>query len=1184
MKKQLKTNLIPLFLFFLVNELNISASNFPIKRPSNSIDVAKVLIDNEYNTIGNIDSKSSIINSNNIHSSIFFNANTSTIPAASFANSLNSCNGVHTQGEILNKGNISTFLTLKGRDSDKKISENSDANASISANGIFAIGKVSNSGDISTFLLAEGGDALYHAKAVASMTANGIYSKENVINTGDISTILNFNGGNASIGSGSDSFESGNGIFTIEDTKNSGYISTNLFLDGRNSNADASMSGNGIRAIGEVSNKGNIVTNLVLNGGKTNTTSHASANSSSSSNGIHTFRNVSNSGNILTNLFLNAGSSSLDAYAFSSVSGNGIYTHGDVSNSGDISTNLILKGGNSNIPTSTFTNALFSGNGIYTHGNVYNSGNISTNLDLDGGSSHSSITNSGNGVYSLERVTNIGVLSSYLFYNTKNYIKNIFSGNGVAGSEYVSNLGVIKGVQNAITPNINNSTINNYGILAGKNIIGGYNPGNFSDYGTTVTIKEDLKKNIIIDSITSSKNVNYSVKMRGEPLVILNSQIYTVVTPDNKKSKDSFIPTNNISRNYKNSIINGAGYSTGVLTLKNNSNLLLDNSIVNAYKTAITLNNNSSLAAKDSIFNGGGIKGNDPIIISEGDNTSISMKDNSIINGNILIKGKNSSVIVENLVVLNGDIISSFNNVGNKIQLGDSSNKNTLNISKSIKNFDQIKIVGNVNLLHNSEVNKGNIDISNGKLNVMLDTNKRDSNGKIIGHALYNHDGKITIIHPVTPSLVSSTTDTLDSNSNLIFSSNSLNVKEVIAMNKTDLSSISNRDIGTNSLLHTANKRADGDIEIDINNWKDIVNTNKPSSLNSNNLENIYNNILNSRQLNLFSPTTNLSDARTDSFSQLASLMDQIDNNNPYSYGGLMSKYSLNTFREGIYYSSHIMPQPKDYISSQQVLYSYNKYHSDNYSSSSNTSGLLGTVEYGLPLDSSIGFAIGGVRQKLNMDYSSNLKSDVMYLGIFYKNNMDNIKFISGLGYQYSVYESERNISNKYQSFNNNGEFNTNSFNFYEQVKYNLIDNKKLKIEPKIKLSYTYVKQESITEDNSPLAIDVKQSDYNYFDSEIGVDFTKEILITNGLIRLTSNISYINSQGDSSKKLQGKMKNSENNFDIQCQSYGEHNGKLGFGIDIEKDSGMLYFLGTDISFSSENQKNINLRLGLGYSF
>ena len=64
--------------------------------------------------------------------------------------------------------------------------------------------------------------------------------------------------------------------------------------------------------------------------------------------------------------------------------------------------------------------------------------------------------------------------------------------------------------------------------------------------------------------------------------------------------------------------------------------------------------------------------------------------------------------------------------------------------SKNIDNFDKVDIIGKVNLLSGSSINRGDINLNNGKLNIMLDTQKKDSKGKLIGHALYNHIGKIT--------------------------------------------------------------------------------------------------------------------------------------------------------------------------------------------------------------------------------------------------------------------------------------------------------------------------------------------------------------------------------------------------------------------------------------------------------
>lgn len=1187
-------NLTSLFLFFLVSELTLFANDIVIKKSFATSSIKKNLINTEYNGIENSNLDTSISNSKNININILFTGNTDINPPASFINSVNSgngiyayekysVNGVYAHGNIINDGNISTMLSLKSGDKNTPFPINADVNSSISANGIFSTGNISNKGNISTILALDSGDAVSSAHATSFLSANAIYSSSAVVNDGDISTNLIFNGNKSSIESDANSLDSGNGIYALKAVKNTGNISTNLALNAGNTNAEAMSSGNGIYSNEEVSNDGNISTNLFLNAGNTTISTRANAIASSSSNGIYAVKEVSNSGNISTNLLLNAGTSSGDAHAFISKSGNGIFTLKNISNSGNISAISILKGGKSNIPTSSFTNALSSNNGVYTYGDFYNNGNVSSILDLGSGSSHSTAICSGNGAYVLGSVTNTGVISGYLAFDSNKYIKNVFSGNGVSNSEYINNYGVIKGSQNAIgSPIYNNgpiSTVNNYGILGGEKIINNVNPNFFLNYGTTIVFKDSLKDSAIIDSITSSKDTNYAISKMNQSLNILNAEVSSI----GNNQIDSFIEIKNLNNIYKNYIINGAGNSTGALTLANNSSLTLDNSIINAYKTSVTLNNNSSLVAKDTIFNGGGLKGNDSIIVSEKDTTSIFLEGLSVVNGNILLKGNDSLIAIDNSVKLNGDINSLKSSSGNKIQLGKSSNNSTLNISKNIDNFDKVDIIGKVNLLSGSSINRGEINLNNGKLNIMLDTQKKDSKGKLIGHALYNHIGKIT--KDQKSSLPLAPIDS-DYNSSLIFYSNSINTQEIISMNKTDISNLSNNDIGTNSLIHTANKRSDGDVEIDIKPWKDLdyKNESKSGSINSEKSEKIYDNIANSKQIGLFFLTTDLRDGRTDSLSQLSSLFDQIYNNSPYSYGGLMSKYSIDMFREGVYSSSHIMPKAKEYISTHQVLYSYNKYSEENYSSYSNTSGLLGTVEYGINSNNSLGFSIGGATQNLTMDYNSDLKSKLMYLGLFYKSNINNFKFTSGLGYQYSMYESKRNISNKYQSFENEGEFNTNSFNIYEQVKYTLVDNKKFKIEPKVKLNYTYVNQETISEDNSSLAINIDQINYDYFDFEVGVDFSKEISMTNGLIRGVTNIAYINSQGTSDKSLIGTMKNSTNNFDIQCQTFAENNAKIGMGIEIENNNGMIYSLGTDVIFSSKNQKNINLRVGLGYSF
>lgn len=320
---------------------------------------------------------------------------------------------------------------------------------------------------------------------------------------------------------------------------------------------------------------------------------------------------------------------------------------------------------------------------------------------------------------------------------------------------------------------------------------------------------------------------------------------------------------------------------------------------------------------------------------------------------------------------------------------------------------------------------------------------------------------------------------------------------------------------------------------------------------------------------------------------EFGALLDQMYANNPYSYGGQLSKESMDSFVESIMSNSSNIPDEGKYITSAQYLYSNieNKdvTGTNSYGSSSDMNGVIGTVEYGTRKNESVGFAIGGANQKLSMDKGTDLEGDIAYFGMFYKKGIDKLSFTTGLGYQLGSYDASRYLKNSSQNLKNEGSFDTNSYNAYGQVKYLLVENKGWKIEPKLKLSYTFVSQDSVEEDKAQLAMDIEKVEYNYFDTEVGVDFTKEAILESGKLRVITGLSYVNTQGSTEKDIDGRVKNASN-FEIKGPSMAENSGKIGLGIEYERNSGMLYSIGSDFKFSSDDRKDTNVRVGIGYKF
>lgn len=341
------------------------------------------------------------------------------------------------------------------------------------------------------------------------------------------------------------------------------------------------------------------------------------------------------------------------------------------------------------------------------------------------------------------------------------------------------------------------------------------------------------------------------------------------------------------------------------------------------------------------------------------------------------------------------------------------------------------------------------------------------------------------------------------------------------------------------------------------------------------------------KELNKFLQRRQLARNTQNAFTEYELLLDQTYANNPYSYGGQLSKESIDSFREGILSENSIMPNEKEYVSTAKYLYSNvdNKDVEGNnsYSSSSDVNGLMGTFEYGTRKDESVGLALGGAKQKLSMDKGTELEGSVGYLGVFYKKNADRLSFTTGLGYQLGQYDATRYLKTNSSKFKNEGSFDTDSYNVYGQVKYLLAEAKGWKIEPKLKLSYVFVSQDSMKEDKGMLSVETDKVDYNYFDTEAGVDFTKEIALSNGKLRVVAELGYINTQGSTEEDLDARFSQSSK-FEIKGPEMAENTGKIGLGLEYEQNNGMLYSVGSDLKFSSDDRKNTNVRVGLGYKF
>lgn len=1190
----------------VINFKNTSTqeSNVYVKEKDLTI-TNKKIIDVSYTDIDCLDNKLSkgngmnveadnitIFNGGIISGSSFLTLNSRTISIGNNGNGLLTTYG---DNKVTNAGVISgNAFSKRYIDTDT-----SDITIYNNGNGVISSGTsdITNAGIISGDASLTGNTEAYIITSFTHMTnvGNGAVGGNgtDITNTGLISGNSLFRVGMRSLSADSPTIDSGHGILSYGDNSitNSGVISGNIFSSGNSSFTN----GNGIKSDqgNDITNSGVISGSISLTGNTTNTL----INSLQSGNGILGNENdIRNVGTISGNTFLGEGIGSIG----STYSGNGIIGIDDVDifNEGVISGNVSLIGNTSIHNASVYSRQ--NGNGVIVveediNKNINNNGTISGYIQTEAGIE--------NGVKSYE---DIGL-----------------SGNGIATTGYIyssiTNTGVIKGSQSAIATSDISGKVENYGVMAGKEIysdgieliknettetqknLGIITPTDESNSGVYIKLKKDVDSanlengkvkldidgDVIIESITNGTAIAPST---GE--TVLNTPI---------SGNDSFKEITSDST-FDKHIINGTGIKKGVLDIAQNVTTNLTDSTVNAYKTAVIMNGNGTFTAVDSTFNGGGLENKDAIVkLSTNDYFSLTGK--SALNGKLAVAGNNSTTKIGNEVMLNGDMTAK--GTGNNLLLGEAGSVGNLNIYHEISGFENLKTNGNTTVFEIADItNVSNIVLESGNTLLRVNPLKRDGSDKIIGHALYGNTGTLS-----------------STGGNLVVGLNGLSEGAVISMGGTTITQDTNDNwwkstdhIKTNSLVLDGKLSADGkDIYITLLEALPLEPSRPFDPLNPveqpldkllyENLNKIYQSVIDAKEIGELANTTSLDDkTKEEALGNLLVYLTQVYANNPYSYTIKSSRDSLKLFEDHMSYltikpkKNEIIVQGKGVytgIKSDYSTHGKNYYGFDtgslNYKTTTKTAGGIASIEYGLTDKTSAGVVIGGNNQDINFKGPSKIKGNSLYVGTFAKTDVNNFKFMGGIGYQYTRNDVDRVAFNKYDSFKTSAKYDVNSFNVFLEGKYVYKAEDNWSVEPKVRLSYYHVEQDGVNEGYSSDNISIKTDKIknNTVDVEVGVDLVKTSYLEKGRVKNIVSLSAINTVGDKEKELKGYVIGKEKTgkqFNIKGTELPDLSGKVSYNIEYEKNNGMIYTGGASIEFSKDYNRNISATIGIGYRF
>ncbi len=261
-----------------------------------------------------------------------------------------------------------------------------------------------------------------------------------------------------------------------------------------------------------------------------------------------------------------------------------------------------------------------------------------------------------------------------------------------------------------------------------------------------------------------------------------------------------------------------------------------------------------------------------------------------------------------------------------------------------------------------------------------------------------------------------------------------------------------------------------------------------------------------------------------------------------------------------------------------KALYSKNEYDrtglTKDYTSEIESTGLMAALKYGVNETTTAGIAFAGVKQDVDTDAGS-ADGDVFYLGAFADKELGNYTLTAGAGYQLGKYDADNTAAKTSDS-----SYDSNAFSAYVQGKYVADLEDGLTFEPKVKLGYTYIEQDDVTDSY----FGVKDAELSTVDAEVGFDLVKTTQLEKAKLDVTFGASYIKAMGDTDKKFEGSFKGTAGTFDVLGAELAENTIKADLTAELTQENGFFYNAGVTYRFGSDNTKDYGANLGIGYQF
>ncbi len=248
---------------------------------------------------------------------------------------------------------------------------------------------------------------------------------------------------------------------------------------------------------------------------------------------------------------------------------------------------------------------------------------------------------------------------------------------------------------------------------------------------------------------------------------------------------------------------------------------------------------------------------------------------------------------------------------------------------------------------------------------------------------------------------------------------------------------------------------------------------------------------------------------------------------------------------------------------------------------SSNINGAIGTAEYGLSENSSLGFSLGGNHQNSSFKGDNSLKGTSMYLGSYYEYTVKNLRTVTGLGYQLTDLKSERD--------KNTEKYKQNTYNVFTEVSYMTNFSETFHIEPIMRLSYYNLSQDKAKENytNNSVNMSVNKTTKKIGNLFVGSNFIKDSYFNSGKLSSIFTIGVNKTLGDRSLNATGNIIGKDNigsDFKLENEKFSRINGVTGLTLEFQNHNNITYSTGASFLFGDNSNRALQFNVGVGYKF